>query len=394
MSKKKGSGSKRGGGVRNTPFFTRLKIFIQTASVVFVLLGIIVSMAIFNQNRDLQNSRAIESNFRDSKEVAEVRKMKALERVEKLDQKRRLKAKLERDKILKRMERLRRRQREAMRRVAKSEREVFEAFEAIESRESRRVRVRNPREQKRSKGGRKYSVFITSDDGPLNGSQYINRISLDKKVPITVFIVGKHINNRTKPYLKRYIENPYITLGNHSYSHAFDFDYKSYYLKPETVYYDFKRAEYELFSKLNINNSGKNFKKIFRDFKRMGRLPGRNVWILGSELRKGDTLNSLRAGEMLADSRGYRIYGWDYEIKDSKEYKGSAEELANLHFNKIKSLLKERKTYTDNQIVILIHDQMFKYSANSNSLVLNKLIDNLKRDKDITLKHLSQYRYY
>ncbi|MDB4167972.1 polysaccharide deacetylase family protein [Polaribacter sp.] len=84
-------------------------------------------------------------------------------------------------------------------------------------------------------------IYLTFDDGPLNGSQRINDAILSEKIPITVLLVGEHALVRPKD-VDLYRENEYIEIGNHSYSHAND-HYKLYYSNPEGVLKDFKRLK-------------------------------------------------------------------------------------------------------------------------------------------------------
>jgi len=84
-------------------------------------------------------------------------------------------------------------------------------------------------------------IYLTFDDGPLNGSQILNDAILSEKIPITVLLVGEHALVRPKD-VDLYRENEYIEIGNHSYSHAND-HYKLYYSNPEGVLKDFKRLK-------------------------------------------------------------------------------------------------------------------------------------------------------
>lgn len=91
------------------------------------------------------------------------------------------------------------------------------------------------------KQNNKKYIYLTFDDGPLNGSQRINDTILSEKIPITVLLVGEHALVRPKD-VDLYRENEYIEIGNHSYSHAND-HYKLYYSNPEGVLKDFKRLK-------------------------------------------------------------------------------------------------------------------------------------------------------
>ncbi|NPA27546.1 MAG: polysaccharide deacetylase family protein, partial [Epsilonproteobacteria bacterium] len=55
----------------------------------------------------------------------------------------------------------------------------------------------------------KYSVFLTSDDGPLKGSRYLDRLIREYQVPFTLFLVGKPFSedSNLRYTLSRYKSN-------------------------------------------------------------------------------------------------------------------------------------------------------------------------------------------
>ena len=216
----------------------------------------------------------------------------------------------------------------------------------------------------------KYSVFLTSDDGPLVGSKNLNQLVLDYEFPLTLFLVGKPVStdSRLEPYLENYRDNKYMLLGNHSFTHA-NFHYKRFYNNPDGVEADFiKNEDY-----LNI-------------ISKLARLPGRNVWVLNQELQKGEP-HALKAAQKLYTDHNYKVFGWDYELRHKRDGKiiGNAQE----HYKAIKKLLKEDKTYSKNQIVVLMHDQMF--TNDKSSKVLGELILLLQDDDEVKLKLLNKY---
>jgi peptidoglycan-N-acetylglucosamine deacetylase len=107
-----------------------------------------------------------------------------------------------------------------------------------------------------------YSIYLSFDDGPLEGSEDINDAVKKEDIKINVFIVGMHVlsNPRMSRFYELYESNPYIEVGNHSYSHAHD-HYKEYYEKPDSVLEDF------------VKNQGE-----FHIQHKLARLPGRNMW--------------------------------------------------------------------------------------------------------------------
>ena len=58
----------------------------------------------------------------------------------------------------------------------------------------------------------KHYVYLTFDDGPLNGSQDIDSIILAEKIKISVFLIGSEVagDREMATYYKYYEENPYI----------------------------------------------------------------------------------------------------------------------------------------------------------------------------------------
>src|SRR5690242_9333659 len=64
-------------------------------------------------------------------------------------------------------------------------------------------------------------IYITFDDGPLKGSDDINDAVRNEQVKVNVFVVGQHaLSSKLKDFYEMYQNNPYIEIGNHSFSHA------------------------------------------------------------------------------------------------------------------------------------------------------------------------------
>lgn len=210
-------------------------------------------------------------------------------------------------------------------------------------------------------------IYLTFDDGPLNGSQRINEAILYEKIPITVLLVGQHSLARPKD-VELYRKNKYINIGNHSYSHAKN-HYKSYYSKPKEVLKDFKRS----MDTLKITN-------------KVARLPGRNMWRVNGR-SKNDISSGIDAADLLSKN-GFSLYGWDLEwMHDphTAEPIGKAEAI----FKQIEKRLESKRLFTESHIVLLCHDEMFKTSFEESEL--KKLIDLLKTNKEYKFAHLIDY---
>ncbi|CAC9546178.1 hypothetical protein [uncultured Gammaproteobacteria bacterium] len=210
-------------------------------------------------------------------------------------------------------------------------------------------------------------IYLTFDDGPLNGSRRINDAVLAEKLPIFVMLVGEHALARPKD-VKLYKENKFIGVGNHSYSHANN-HYKLYYSTPKGVLNDFIRNK----DTLALDN-------------KIGRLPGRNMWRIKGR-SKNDVSSGIAAADLLAKN-GFSLFGWDLEwAHDPHTGKpiGTAEDI----FKEIEKKLNNDKTFTKSHIVLLSHDEMFRYQYEESEL--KKLIDLLKSKDGYKISQLKDY---
>ena len=213
-------------------------------------------------------------------------------------------------------------------------------------------------------------IYITFDDGPLEGSEDIDDAVRKEQIKVNVFVVGQHAlaDDRMRRYYKLYEDNPYIEIGNHSFSHAHD-HYEKFYEKPDSVVADFLKCQ----DSLNIPN-------------KFARQPGRNQWRL-----KNVRLNDVNSGSKSADilyQQGFKVFGWDVEWQhDSKT--GAPIQTVNDMVELIEKRLNENKTVTHNQLVLLAHDEMFRNGWEESEL--KQLIDKLKATHLYHFEHLSKY---
>ena len=217
----------------------------------------------------------------------------------------------------------------------------------------------------------KYSVYLTSDDGPLVGSKYLDQIIRDYEVPFTLFLVGKPVSTdkRLEPNLERFKSNKYVILGNHSFTHA-NFHYKKFYKDSDVVEKDFLKNE-----KFLALNS------------KLARLPGRNVFSIDN-ISQGEP-NAKKAAIQISKNDNYKFFGWDYELRH-KQNGTIIQTNAQLHYKRIKELLRNSKTFRKNQIIVLMHDQMF--TSKISQKTLGELILLLQDDEEVKLKTLDKYK--
>ncbi len=224
-------------------------------------------------------------------------------------------------------------------------------------------------EKPKEPGPTTQSIYLTFDDGPLEGSEDVDEAVRREKIKINIFVVGMNTqySKRLQKYLQLYEMNSWIEVGNHSFSHAHD-DYLAYYNNSDAVLQDFLKNE----KTLNIPN-------------KIARLPGRNMWRL-----KDHHVDDVKSGSKAADllfTNGFKVFGWDLEwCHDPKS--GVPIQTVEDIINLIEKYFSEKRTVTENHLVILCHDEMFRKSWEESEL--KQLIDKL-RAKGFNFRHLSEY---
>lgn len=202
-------------------------------------------------------------------------------------------------------------------------------------------------------------IFLTFDDGPLVGSAAIDSLARARKVKVSTFLVGRHANmgKDRKRDLDRYKSNPYVACYNHSYTHGLN-RFQTFYANPTTAVDDFEKNQTDL--ELD--------KKIVR-------LPGRNVWIY-DDVRRIDIQASSSTADMLY-SLGYSIYGWDVEWRIHSVTGAPIQPLHEIR-TRIKNFMANKSSMTPNNVVLLMHDDMFQ--TRNGKQLLNQLLDAMEED--------------
>jgi peptidoglycan/xylan/chitin deacetylase (PgdA/CDA1 family) len=213
-------------------------------------------------------------------------------------------------------------------------------------------------------------IYLSFDDGPLNGSENIDSVILAERLKISVFLVGEH-TERSKllgNYYKLYEQNPFVEAYNHSFSHA-NGRYELYYSNPQNVLNDIQKNE----QLLNLRY------KIVR-------LPGRNMWRIGGR-KKDDEISGSAAADLLARN-GYKLFGWDIEWQhNSKD--GTPVQSVDEMAKEIETRLESGNTFTKDHIVVLIHDEMFRKKWEESEL--KQLIDKLRVHENYIFEHMRFY---
>lgn len=213
-------------------------------------------------------------------------------------------------------------------------------------------------------------IYLTFDDGPLEGSDEVSDAVQTEKIGVTIFVVGSNVvkHQRLKDYYHLYEQNPYIEIGNHSYSHARD-AYGKFYENAEQVLLDFLKNQMVL----HLKN-------------RLARLPGRNMWRLTGKI-KNDVTSGASSADLLF-KHGFRVFGWDLEWRHDRKT-GAPIQTPQDVMELIEKLLAEKKTVVENHLVLLCHDEMFRKKWEESEL--KELIERLRATGEFSFNHLSEY---
>jgi peptidoglycan/xylan/chitin deacetylase (PgdA/CDA1 family) len=212
-------------------------------------------------------------------------------------------------------------------------------------------------------------IYLSFDDGPLNGTANCIDVCLNEQVPATFFEVGLHQAKSAftkKLYLRILQNDSMFVLGNHSYTHA-NSEYLYFYHNPTMAFNDFLRAK----RKMSFNNN-------------IVRLPGNNAW---NTMKLKYASNLVKPLVYKLDSAGFNIIGWDVEWKFNVY--GRPLHSPQYLIKMVDSAFIKHETRTRNHLVILMHDYMF--GSTSDSIKLVKMIGMLKSNPNYELRKLSQY---
>jgi peptidoglycan/xylan/chitin deacetylase (PgdA/CDA1 family) len=213
------------------------------------------------------------------------------------------------------------------------------------------------------------TIYLSFDDGPLTGTTNCIDICTRENVMATFFEVGWHQSRSAfgkKTYQQILNNGSLFALSNHSYTHASN-NYMHFYQYPDSAVLDFLKAKSVLQTTNNIT-----------------RLPGNNAWNLNG-IKRASALVLPLVNKL--DSIGFNIIGWDLQWRFNKMGRPiqSPAHLAVI----VDSLFEHHQTVTNNQLVILMHDHMFR--APADSLKLEKFIQLLKQKGQYRFRKLTQY---
>lgn len=127
----------------------------------------------------------------------------------------------------------------------------------------------------------KINIYLSFDDGPTRGSRNVNALTISDSININVFVIGRFVfkSDSSRELFELYQNNPFIEIGNHSFTHA-DGHYRLYYKNADKVKNEFLMNQ----DTLQLDP-------------KIARLPGRNCWTINGKRRL-----DLEDGRAVSDS--------------------------------------------------------------------------------------------
>lgn len=222
------------------------------------------------------------------------------------------------------------------------------------------------------------TIYLTFDDGPLDGTRNILDVLQTENVPATMFMVGLHArsNPESKALVARAKSMPLVTVGNHSYSHANN-RYRKFYADTEAVVADMVRANAVLGLEAPTH----------------ARLPGRNVFRLPNISTNDLSIDQHEREVEQPDyefvaATGFWLYGWDHEwVHDGT---GKPVQSVTRLVSEIDHMFSGKVRFVrPNKLILLMHDEMFRKTFNGTAN-LTALIQGL-RQRGYSFGHIPDY---
>lgn len=213
-------------------------------------------------------------------------------------------------------------------------------------------------------------LYLTFDDGPNNGTPHLLKILNEFKIPVSLFIVGKHVygSKFQQKLFNNYKNYDWLELCNHSFTHA-NHQYKAFYANPDAVLADFRKCQ----DSLKFSNN-------------IGRAPGYNMWSIAGDSSRFRTKTA--AAQKLQEA-GFQMLGWDvdWDFKHVTDHQHLLRRL--IEIENIKWPMGQ-PSYFPRHLVILMHDQSF--TKEEHCIEFRKFLETIKSMPDkYQFKKISSY---
>lgn len=206
-------------------------------------------------------------------------------------------------------------------------------------------------------------IYLTFDDGPYTTTPQLTTLLKNKKIRASFFIIGSQITSSKAhdSIFRATLLYDSFKVYNHTYTHAVTKGrIHNYYKDPGAVWADI--------------DSNKRFlpKSPF-----ITRLPGKNTWRTPAKTTIVDAETKRLIDLLDSTSKNEQLIGWDVEWT-GKTNTGYDQVTALI--NKIEVKL-EKSLATNKDVVILLHDYLFKTENDLN--LLGGFIDHFKNRGDV-----------
>ncbi len=197
------------------------------------------------------------------------------------------------------------------------------------------------------------TLYLTFDDGPINGTANVLRVLKEENVKATMFCIGREVVNNPQLF-QREISMPNLLVANHTHTHANGHYRRFYNSSAARVVADIDKAQ-----------------RVIGGAKYL-RLCGRNVWRLPTVKRDDWGISVAQRGHEIPKynalwEHGYFTYGWDVEWLFSHKTQRplfNGEEMA----RRVNLRYQGTHTAKRGKVVLLAHDFMFRSAYNTQQL--------------------------
>jgi peptidoglycan/xylan/chitin deacetylase (PgdA/CDA1 family) len=215
-------------------------------------------------------------------------------------------------------------------------------------------------------------LYLTFDDGPMQGTSTVINILEQHSAPATFFLIGLHAAQMptARENMQRLRNNPRFELCNHSYTHAYRNRYEKFYTDPEGAVGDFNRAQ----DSLRFTNN-------------IVRTPGNNMWRTEQYIQ--NTMKRYTPTAEALAQNGYRLAGWDAEWM---HYKQKLKQSAVQMKQQIDNAFAHSLNRAQGHCILLMHDATFHDPIDSASLV--QLISMVQADTNYRMSVMSRHPFF
>lgn len=213
-------------------------------------------------------------------------------------------------------------------------------------------------------------IYLTFDDGPVNGTKNCLSVCKEFNIKATFFLVGKHTESSYGKNIVSLLKSssPQILLANHSYSHANE-KYSVFYNNPKLALHDFDQAQ-----------------QILQIPFKIVRLPGYNTKICNGVVKCVQLVQPI---SLMLSEQGFKLIGWDLEWNFNKHKNNIVKQTPKKLVAEIIYQQNIEKVTVPNHLILLMHDWMFQ--TDDDVATLREVIMRLQKYSNIKFETVDKY---